>query len=281
MGLILSEEDVKAMGAFDDKVQVMQAGVEAATAKVGLAFIPVLESLWPIVQEQIIPALQGFADKLTSLINWYKDLAPWQQKLVVGLGAFAVAIGPVLSGVGGLITNVGKVVGAFSKMTAGVSAGKGILAALGTALGPGMPIVLAIAGVAAVVLALALNWDKVTAAIKKAWEWLTKWNQTPDNGGRYSKEFGTVGKPSVVRGSAARHADGGIFTKPTLFTNGHLVGEAGAEAILPLAKLPGLLGLNGRGLTINITGNHIASDYDVDRIGNQLVKKLKLAGVKV
>ena len=77
------------------------------------------------------------------------------------------------------------------------------------------------------------------------------------------------------------HADGGIFSKPTLFSSGHVVGEAGAEAILPLAKLPGLLGLNGRGTTINITGNHIASDYDVDKIGNQLIKRLKLAGVRV
>ena len=48
-----------------------------------------------------------------------------------------------------------------------------------------------------------------------------------------------------------------------------------------LRSCPGLLGLNGRGTTINITGNHISSDYDVDRIGNQLVKRLKLAGVKV
>ena len=88
MGLILSEESVAAMGAFDDKMQTVQASVEVAGAKIGLAFIPVLESLWPIVQEQIIPALQGFADKITSLLEWYKQLDPWQQKIVVGLGLF-------------------------------------------------------------------------------------------------------------------------------------------------------------------------------------------------
>ncbi len=38
-------------------------------------------------------------------------------------------------------------------------------------------------------------------------------------------------------------AEGGIFTKPTLL-GGHGVGEAGKEAVLPLNKLPGLLGLN-------------------------------------
>ena len=38
-------------------------------------------------------------------------------------------------------------------------------------------------------------------------------------------------------------AEGGIFTKPTLLGR-HGVGEAGKEAVLPLSKLPGLLGLN-------------------------------------
>lgn len=35
----------------------------------------------------------------------------------------------------------------------------------------------------------------------------------------------------------AGHADGGVFTKPTLLGNGrHLVGEAGTEAVIPLSQ---------------------------------------------
>lgn len=39
-------------------------------------------------------------------------------------------------------------------------------------------------------------------------------------------------------------ASGGIFTRPTIFANG--VGERGPEAVLPLERLPELIGLDGR-----------------------------------
>ncbi|MEX1308578.1 MAG: phage tail tape measure protein, partial [Eubacteriales bacterium] len=45
------------------------------------------------------------------------------------------------------------------------------------------------------------------------------------------------------------HAEGGIFTQPTVL-GGHGFGEAGKEAILPLSKLPGLLGLNSNNQNI-------------------------------
>ncbi len=67
-------------------------------------------------------------------------------------------------------------------------------------------------------------------------------------------------------------AAGGIVTKPTYA----LIGERGPEAVIPLDR--GMRGASPN-ITINITGNHIASDYDVDRIGEQLVRKLRLAGV--
>lgn len=65
-------------------------------------------------------------------------------------------------------------------------------------------------------------------------------------------------------------AAGGIVTRPTIA----LVGEAGPEAVVPLNR-----GTLPATINITITGNHIASDYDVDRIGEQLVRRLRLAGV--
>ncbi|NPV30487.1 MAG: tape measure protein [Firmicutes bacterium] len=61
---------------------------------------------------------------------------------------------------------------------------------------------------------------------------------------------------------------GGIVTKPGIYQ----LAERGPEAVIPLNRMPAQV-------TINITGNHIASDYDVDRIGEQIVRKLRLAGV--
>jgi len=65
-----------------------------------------------------------------------------------------------------------------------------------------------------------------------------------------------------------RFAEGGIVTQPTLA----MVGEAGPEAIVPLNKRSGIMNR----IMINITGNHIGSDYDVNRIGDLIIQKLNL-----
>ena len=60
-------------------------------------------------------------------------------------------------------------------------------------------------------------------------------------------KIGDLLKGSIPDLSIAWNAAGGIFTKPTIFdtANGlQGVGEAGPEAILPLSKLPELLGLD-------------------------------------
>lgn len=76
-------------------------------------------------------------------------------------------------------------------------------------------------------------------------------------------------------------AEGGTLTS----SGAVLVGERGPEIlnlprgarVTPLDKA----GAAGTNITINITGNRISSDYDVNRIGDQLVRKLRLAGVYV
>jgi len=66
-------------------------------------------------------------------------------------------------------------------------------------------------------------------------------------------------------------AAGGIVTSPILA----LLGEKGPEAVLPLST-----GYNGgTSITINITGNSINEEIDIDDIGSRLVEKMRLAGV--
>lgn len=49
------------------------------------------------------------------------------------------------------------------------------------------------------------------------------------------------------------HAEGGIFSGPTMFGN-HVFGEAGPEALIPLDRLNSMLGGIGRGQNIMVTG---------------------------
>ncbi len=67
-------------------------------------------------------------------------------------------------------------------------------------------------------------------------------------------------------------ATGGIVTRPTVA----LIGERGPEAVVPLQRS----GYGGM-INITITGNTISNDYDMDRIADRLVKRLRLAGVRV
>lgn len=84
------------------------------------------------------------------------------------------------------------------------------------------------------------------------------------SGGKAPFGIGGLGtKPSI---SVSWHAQGGIFASPTLLAgrNGlHGVGEAGAEAIIPLDELwRHMEDLNG-GITINVYGNANASAADI------------------
>ena len=66
------------------------------------------------------------------------------------------------------------------------------------------------------------------------------------------------------------HADGGIFTKPTIL-GGHGFGEAGKEAILPLSKLPGLLGLNnGSNIIQVILDGKVIQEYTDNNLGSRV-----------
>ena len=73
-------------------------------------------------------------------------------------------------------------------------------------------------------------------------------------------------------------AKGGTIVNP----GSVLVGEQGPEILsLPRGATVTPLGkASGGNININITGNHIASDIDINRIGDKLVAKLKLAGVR-
>lgn len=74
-------------------------------------------------------------------------------------------------------------------------------------------------------------------------------------GGFFSGLFGSADGNVFKNGRIQPFANGGIVNKPTLFpmANGTgLMGEAGPEAIMPLTRKNGKLGVEGSGVTVNI-----------------------------
>jgi len=85
------------------------------------------------------------------------------------------------------------------------------------------PIGAVIVGVAALVagiVVLVKNWDKVTAAVKRAWEWLTRWR----NGG---------GETAIAEAGSLPQVEAGQNARGTAYWRGGLtwVGEKGPELV--------------------------------------------------
>lgn len=241
-------------GTFDamvdpvDRLQVVMNQLTDVGAKLAEAVLPLLES----AIETLTPMIQG-------LTEWWTSLDEDTQKFIVTAGLVVAAIGPIVTGIGAVIGVIGPMVtGIASAITAG-----GALSALLTG-----PLSIAIIGVITLGTALIANWDKVKEGaailyqnvktkfenIKKAisdainaakdavktaidkiksffnfkWEWPKI--KTP-----HFKVTGSLNpvdwfKNGVPKITIDWYAKGGIFNSPTIAG----IGEAGAEAVLPL-----------------------------------------------
>lgn len=159
---------------------------------------------------------------------------------------------------------------------------KAVLAFIGIAapaflslFGPAGLIIGALVGFAVLFIA---NWDKIRSfvvpiidSIRSAVEWLlgvmdrvasAASRAVSAVSGFASSAFGTV------RGFLGLQ-EGGIVTRPTVA----MIGEAGAEAVIPLNRLGGA-GLGG-GITINLSGDFYTDMETAERWANQIAKVIK------
>ena len=121
--------------------------------------------------------------------------------------------------------------------------------------------------VTTIVEGVVLVFEKVTGAIKKAYDWLTSWNNK-DAKDKTVTVTETRRKGKKVDGT---NRDGLAYVP----FDGYISELHKGERVLT-AQENKSLSLAGMGnITMNITGNHIASDYDVDRIGDKIINKLR------
>ena len=257
-----------------------QAAREAEGASGSMrALMTEVKNLGTSIGTVLLPIVTPLIAKIKEMVEKFGGLDEKTKKLIVTVAMFAAAAGPILSILGGTITSVSKVIGVVGKFSRAVSGGSKIVKAFGVLLGPGGVVLLAVAAFAAGAYLVYKNWGKIKdffsglktsilgffSDIKSAWD---NWNPKEKvfNALTAAGEDGTQStykfSPKVVNsGDFKKMATGGIVTKPTYA----LVGEAGPEAVIPLDKMQG-----GSNIVINVTGNTIASDYDVEKIGTKL-----------
>jgi len=174
-----------------------------------------------------------------------------------------------MSAVASALSSAGSsAVSAGSRISAGLRGAQSAAASLASALRSSMSSAASAASSAATSIKSSIaripSSKTITLSISKPHIPVPHWSMS----GSFNPKTGSV--PSV---SAWWGAEGGILTKATIFG----AGEAGPEAVLPLSKLPGLLGLDDRGPTQEITIN-LAYDAsaDAEQMARDVARNVRL-----
>lgn len=225
--------------------------------RIGAVLLPALADLAKWISDKVMPKVE----KLISFVEKHPVLA----KVAIGIAAFLAVGGPLLILLGSICSIVGvliPLVGTLSAVSLPITGTMLLIAA-------------AIAAVVAAGVLLYKNWDtvkrkanqlknhfkslgeKLTQPFRDAWTKiksvidkikglfplsigkLMKNIKLPHFSIKWgSKDAGPLGTIKWPKGMSVQwYKQGGIFTKPTLLGGNSGVGEAGAEAVLPLREL--------------------------------------------
>ena len=192
-----------------------------------------------------------------------------------------------LAPVGEMASSMGPLVVMIPGITTAVSGLSGMMGILNLSMGPVLIAILAITAAIAAGILIWKNWDTIVEGSKKIWEGLKSAISNVLEGiwgsikfyinlwiGAFNLIIGGINKikfdvPSWVPGLGGKGfafniptitplAKGGIVKSPTLA----MIGEQGAEAVIPLNKAGGM----GGNININITGDVYGFDDFEDRV---------------
>lgn len=146
LGIAWTGESAKAAAQFSDDLARVKSGVAGAFQGLAVDLIPIVEEkLVPAIEKHVIPTVRAFAEKIGELVDWFSNLDPKWQAVILAAVGFAAAIGPLLVVLGSLITGIYAL------------------------LSPVGLVVVAIAAVIAIGVALATHWDQIKQFLANVW----------------------------------------------------------------------------------------------------------------
>ena len=115
-----AEANDNAAGTADNMASIMGDNLGGSLTQIRSAMEGVLiqlsDVLTPLIRDHIVPAVQSYIERLSGLVEWFNNLSPTVQTVIIVIAAIAAAIGPVLVilgtlgiMIGGLITGFGAV----------------------------------------------------------------------------------------------------------------------------------------------------------------------------
>lgn len=149
MGLVLSGDTLQSANAFRIEWETLKQTMGVAATEIGVAMIPVMQTLVGILQQHVVPAFQ-------SVVRWISDLSPATVITAGAIAGFVAAIGPLLLTLGGIIKALPLIKAGFL--------------ALGTpAAGPIGVIIAAVGALGFAALVMIKNWDVVKVRMLLIW----------------------------------------------------------------------------------------------------------------
>lgn len=267
-GVILSEDGVASANEFNDAMDKLKATLTGDLLKAGAS-----------LAQTLVPVLEKVVGFLARLFEWFGNLQGPTQAFILVIAGLVAAISPVasiistvlgllamlppaftaaLGPIGLVIAAVGALVTAFMYAYEHSEKFRNIVNAVFTKVKEVVGTVIEfIKERMAIMLASFTNAidfiksipDRVRAIIQKIKDFikLPHFSITGDL---------SLIPPSVPKINVDWYANGGIFRSPTIF-GGVGVGEAGAEAVLPLAKLWEEMDkrFNTPGMVVNVYGS--------------------------
>lgn len=125
------------------KLDKIKTSLYGSLIQTGNKMLPILEDLVPVIQNQLLPAFEKFAEGLGKAITKFSELDPHMQKAAVIMVAIAAGAGPALTGVGKLtsgFSSMGKSLAVLKTASAALFSPAGLLVAGIVAAGVGMTV---------------------------------------------------------------------------------------------------------------------------------------------
>lgn len=256
LGGVMSNESVASGAAFGDTLDKLKTTFGTVVAEIGVKVMPIFQKFadWIIANMPTIKkTFETVFGAISTAIQWVSDNFNW--------------LLPVLGGVlGGFVAFqvISTIIGLFTTLSTVISGASGVMAILNAvmAANPIGVVALAIGALIAIGVALWKNWDtvkekalglwtsikdvfgKIGTFIKDTFDKIKSWFKIPSISIEGDLNPLTWLKKGLPKFNVNWNAEGGIFDKPTIFATSagfQGVGEAGAEAIMPLSKLDSML----------------------------------------
>ncbi len=281
LGIVLDDKTIDAGAKFADQMEVMKRATNAIGFSIGAELIPKLTQMLTIIQAnmpQIRSTINVAIGSITTAFKFLIENLNWL--IPVASGALSAIIAYKT------ITTVIVIIETLTGVIQAVSVAQGIWNALMIA----NPIGLVVTGIALLVaglVAVYMNWDKITSATQRAIKAMQEYMSA-------YKGSGVDLKTSAVKGYDYNSTTGKYTKTPahslgtSYFAGGRTSineGDRGEIVNLPNGSqiIPHDISMkssrssNPINISVNIAGNVIGNEAFADQIGHHVTSKLKLA----